>query len=88
VSFICLSTASSSSANLLSSHSTSSPHYAVKFEWTWISGSASGGAKSVFSAKNVSSSDFTPGGRSGPAAWFDSASKEFWVFGGHDGSGT
>jgi len=53
--------------------------------WTWISGSDHGDQPGVYDG-----SDVTPSSRAGAVSWYDSASQEFWLFGGfglaNDGS--
>lgn len=53
-------------------------------QWTWISGSSSRGANSVYGTQGVESAASVPGARVGAASWIDAAGK-LWLFG---GSGT
>lgn len=53
-------------------------------QWTWISGSSSRGASSVYGTQGVESAASVPGARVGAASWIDAAGK-LWLFG---GSGT
>ena len=50
--------------------------------WTWISGSNKRNPPRVSIGKGVASTDNEPGGRYSAAGWFDSATQEFWLFGG------
>jgi len=50
--------------------------------WTWISGSNAVNDQGVYGEKNVPSTDYCPESRSNFAAWYDSKTQEFWIFGG------
>jgi N-acetylneuraminic acid mutarotase len=52
-------------------------------EWTWVSGSNTGGVLPVFGTQGVPSITNTPGGRDSAVSWIDS-SGNLWLFGGFD----
>ena len=49
--------------------------------WTWVGGSSTANAKSVYGTLGVASASNVPGGREGSAGWSDS-SGNLWLFGG------
>lgn len=51
--------------------------------WTWIGGSSSTGAGSVYGTEGTPSTANTPGFREAPVTWTDS-SGNLWLFGGND----
>jgi N-acetylneuraminic acid mutarotase len=55
-------------------------------EWTWVSGSNSGGVVPVYGTQGVASASNTPGGRDSAVGWADS-SGNLWLFGGFDYDG-
>jgi N-acetylneuraminic acid mutarotase len=52
-------------------------------EWTWVSGSETGGAVGVYGTLGVASTTNVPGGRESAVSWTDS-SGNLWLFGGFD----
>lgn len=50
--------------------------------WTWIGGSSSPDAYGAYGTKGVPHSANMPGARAEGVAWFESISKEAWIFGG------
>jgi N-acetylneuraminic acid mutarotase len=50
-------------------------------EWTWVSGSSSGGAAGVYGTLGTAAPGNVPGARDGAAAWIDGAGN-LWLFGG------
>jgi N-acetylneuraminic acid mutarotase len=50
-------------------------------QWIWMSGSQTTGAIGSYGTENVAAPGNTPGERSAPSAWIDSAG-DFWLFGG------
>ena len=58
-------------------------------EWTWVSGSDTGGTGGVYGTLGTPATNNVPGGRWNPAGWIDS-SGNLWLFGGQglDSTGT
>jgi N-acetylneuraminic acid mutarotase len=58
-------------------------------EWTWLSGSSTGGTKGTYGTKGTADSSNVPGARYSGLAWIDAAGKP-WLFGGYgaDSAGT
>jgi N-acetylneuraminic acid mutarotase len=58
-------------------------------EWTWISGSDTGGTKGTYGTKGTADASNVPGARYSPVTWIDSLGK-LWLFGGYgaDSAGT
>lgn len=54
--------------------------------WTWMSGSNRARQSGVYGEKGKPSIANVPGARRTPFGWYDSSTKEFWLFGG-DGYG-
>jgi PKD repeat protein len=54
--------------------------------WTWVSGSNTGGAASVYGTKGVSAPTNVPGARQGSHAYKDAAGN-LWLLGGYDQTG-
>jgi hypothetical protein len=52
-------------------------------EWTWVSGSNTGGVVPAYGTQSVASASNTPGGRDSAVSWTDS-SGNLWLFGGFD----
>jgi hypothetical protein len=52
-------------------------------QWTWVDGSSSSGAASVYGTEGTASTSNTPGFREAPVTWSDN-SGNFWFFGGND----
>jgi len=50
--------------------------------WTWMSGSNEIDQRGVYGDKGKPSVDNTPGARDSAVGWYDSSTKEFWLFGG------
>jgi len=50
-------------------------------QWTWVSGSSSGGAAGVYGKLGTAAPGNVPGARAGAAAWIDVAGN-LWLFGG------
>jgi N-acetylneuraminic acid mutarotase len=50
-------------------------------QWTWESGSNTGGTMGVYGTEGVPSAANVPGGRTGSASWIDSTGR-LWLFGG------
>jgi len=50
-------------------------------QWTWVSGSSSGGAAGVYGTLGTAAPGNVPGARDGAAAWIDGAGN-LWLFGG------
>ena len=50
--------------------------------WTWISGSSEVNKRGVYGEKGNASTDYIPGARSDAVGWYNSITKEFWLFGG------
>ncbi len=50
-------------------------------EWTWVSGSSTGGSSGVYGTQGVAAAANVPGARVGSASWIDS-SGNLWLFGG------
>jgi N-acetylneuraminic acid mutarotase len=57
--------------------------------WTWVGGSSTANAESVYGMLGVASASNVPGGREGSASWID-GSGNLWLFGGSgiDSTGT
>lgn len=55
-------------------------------EWTWVSGSSTGGVLPIYGTEGVPSASNTPGGRDSSVGWIDS-SGNLWLFGGFDADG-
>ena len=55
-------------------------------EWTWVSGSNTGGVLPVYGTQGVPSASNTPGGRDSAVGWIDSDGN-LWLFGGFDADG-
>jgi N-acetylneuraminic acid mutarotase len=53
----------------------------VTGQWTWVSGSSSGGAAGVYGTLGTAAPGNVPGARDGAAAWIDGAGN-LWLFGG------
>ena len=54
-------------------------------QWTWMTGSNTGGATGVYGTQGVASATTTPGARTGAFGWTD-ASGNFWLYGGYNGA--
>ncbi len=52
-------------------------------QWTWMSGSATGGAAGIYGTQGVPTAGNVPTARNSAASWTD-ASGNFWLFGGSD----
>jgi N-acetylneuraminic acid mutarotase len=50
-------------------------------EWTWVSGSSTGGAPAVYGTQGAAAATNVPGARAGAVSWMD-ASGNLWLFGG------
>jgi N-acetylneuraminic acid mutarotase len=50
-------------------------------QWTWMSGSSTGGQPGIYGTQGAASSTNVPGARQPAASWLD-ASGDFWIFGG------
>ena len=55
--------------------------------WTWVAGSSTEGASSVYGTEGVTASGNVPSGRLGTSGWVD-ASGNFWMFGGSGSDST
>lgn len=57
-------------------------------QWTWVSGSDSGGAKGIYGSEGVAAAGNVPGARNRAVSWIDGAG-HLWLFGGYgfDSSG-
>jgi N-acetylneuraminic acid mutarotase len=57
--------------------------------WTWFSGSATGGTRGAYGTKGTADNVYVPGARYGAAPWVDAAGR-LWLFGGYgaDSAGT
>ena len=51
--------------------------------WTWISGNDSYDQYGVYGEKGKTSAGSVPGARYGATGWYDSSTKELWLFGGY-----
>jgi len=51
--------------------------------WTWISGNDSTNQKGSYGEKGNASADNMPGSRYGAVGWYDTSTKEIWLFGGY-----
>mgnify|MGYP007125572497 CR=1 FL=1 len=51
--------------------------------WTWVSGSDKINEKGKYGTRGQTSNDSMPGAREDAVGWFDSDTKELWLFGGH-----
>ena len=50
--------------------------------WSWISGSNGLNDLGTYGERGIADSSYTPRARENPAAWYDSVTQEFWLFGG------